>query len=51
MLTASSRDTFAVGLQRVADISWSTSVGKKNKNKKKTKNTDDEILCTQHHKM
>jgi len=48
MLTASSRDTFAVGLQRVADISWSTSVGEK---KTKKQNTDDEILCTQHHKM
>ncbi len=29
MLTASSRDTLAVGLKRVADIPWSTSVAKK----------------------
>ncbi len=37
MLTASSRDTLAVGLKRVADIFWSTSVVKK-------KDTDDDIF-------
>ncbi len=36
MLTASSRDTLAVGLKRVADIFWSTSVVKKD--------TDDDIF-------